>query len=560
MLHTLCIKDFVLVDNLELCIEPSLTILTGETGAGKSIIVDALSLALGGRADSGVIRQGAQQTEITAAFEPNKAAQQWMIDAAIQNDDGECMMRRIIGQNGRSRAYINGHLVTIQALRDLGEKLVDIHSQHAHQSLLKTDVQRDLLDAGLSEKYPTAVKLAYTGWKALKQELDDMGGDAADRDAQLTLLRYQVDELDALDITAEELETLDEEHRRLAHANQILSNAQTALELLDGDNHGSALGSLNQASRELAEVQQHDDKLDPINELLENAIINAQETAQELQHYMDRLEIDPARLAEIEQRIQVTQDTARKHKVAVDEIPAHHDELRRQLDNLAHYEQRAAALEARVQQAQENWQKTATALSKQRKTWADKLAKQITSNMRQLGMPNGRVEIQVAPQADIAPVSTGMDKVEFLVSMNPGQEPKPLAKVASGGELSRISLAIQVITAQDSGVATLVFDEVDVGVGGGVAEIVGRQLSSLGDKRQVLCITHLPQVAAYGRQHLFVSKQSGKNNTQTAVNALDLAEREQEVARMLGGLNITEQTLAHAREMLATAGATTIPN
>jgi DNA repair protein RecN (Recombination protein N) len=544
MLYALHIKNFAIVEQLELEFQDGLTIISGETGAGKSILVDALGLVLGGRADTDMVRQGCEEAEISAAFDASETAQAWLRQMDFASN-GDCLLRRIVSANGRTRGYINGHLATMQALRELGELLVEIHSQHAHQTLLKLDTQRETLDlAGDCGAALEKTLAAWRQWKELRDALHNLGGNAADREARIALLRYQVQEFEALELDG--LADLDAEHRRLAHASQLLEAGERGLQLLDGDR--AALVALHHAAREISAAQAHDARLAPIAELLDSAIIQAEEAVGELRHYVDRLEVDPARLQQVEQRIAALQTMARKHRVAVEELAGHSAELSQQLQDLEHYEERAAQLEKNLAAGLRDYRKAAGELSEQRRKAAETLAQSITATIRQLGMPRGQLVIQVSPRPDADPAAHGLDMVEFLVSANPGQDPRPLAKVASGGELSRISLAIQVITAQSAGV--LVFDEVDVGIGGGVAEIVGQQLADLSRGRQVLCITHQPQVAAYGKQHWQVSKAVRDDQTFTAVQALKGKKRVQEVARMLGGLEITEQTIAHAGEML----------
>lgn len=553
MLKELYIRDFVIVEELRLEFAAGLTILTGETGAGKSIMVDALGLVLGDRADSGVVRAGCEQTEISARFIPSSAARAWLQAQGLERDGATCELRRVIARNGRSRAYINAKTVTVQLLSSLGEQLVDIHSQHAHQSLLRQEIQRQLLDAVLPESEPLVhVSEAWQAWKDSRDALRALGGQSEDREARMSLLRYQVEELAALELDQESLQQLEEEHRRLAHAGRLLTAAEQALALLDGE-MGGVLSGLGQSSRELEAVSAHDERLQPILELLGNAQIQAEEAANELRHYQDHLEIDPARLDWLENRIADLQDIARKHQLRVEELPAHLLTLQSQLNDLEYHEQRAAALEKQLQTHLAAYHQAAQQLTAARSAQAEQLGAAISANMRQLGLPHGQLLIQVKAYPDGAPGPHGQDQVEFLVSTNPGQPPKPLSKVASGGELSRISLAIQVITAQSSGVGLLVFDEVDVGVGGGVAEIVGQRLAALGRQRQVLCITHLPQVAAHGAQHLQVRKHSADGQTQTEIHPLNTKQRVEEIARMLGGLEITAQTLAHAKEMLSHA-------
>jgi len=548
VLQRLSIQNFVLVKQLELNLRDGLTILSGETGAGKSILVDALGVVLGARAENALVRKGCQQSEISAVFQPSPAAVAWL--QAHDFDPQSCTISRIILANGRSRSYINGRITSAQALRELGELLVDIHSQHAHQSLLKPDIQRQLLDAMSTDQHPQQqTHQAYQQWKTLRQTLQNLGGDVTQRQAQIQLLRYQVQELAALTPSDEELTSLENEHRRLAHATQLLESGQRALAMLDGED-GGALHSLHLACRELDSVTHHDAKLHPIHELAENAVIQTSEAADELRRYLDRLEIDPQRLHQVEQRLAQLQDAARKHQVKVHQLPQLFADLQAQLHELEHFEQHAASLESELTQALATYRNAARALSAQRLMSAERLSGQITANMRQLGMPKGYFFIAITPQPESEPTAVGTDHIEFLVTANPGQDPGPLAKVASGGELSRISLSIQVITAQHSGVHTLLFDEVDVGIGGAVAEIVGQQLARLANNRQVLCITHLPQVAAYGKHQLQVRKVVYDQTTYSELAWLDEAQRVEEIARMLGGLDITETTRHHAREML----------
>lgn len=551
MIHTLQLQDFVIVESLQLQLESGLTIITGETGAGKSIIVDALGLLLGGRADSGFVRQGCEQTVLSASFTVTPAVTAWLETQKIPSE--QCCIRRVINASGRSRAWINDQNATIQKLTELGDLLVDIHSQHAHQSLLHADTQRQLLDGMLSPNdLLNQVQNHYANWKQLSDELLAIGGDSDDRAAQLALLTYQVEELQKLDVENLQLDALNEEHRRLAHASQLLDTAQQVLNSLESSEPGagSALVLLGQASRQLEAAQNHDKALEPVTEMLLSAHIQAQEANNELRHYIDHLEINPQRLDELDQRISLLQDVARKHQIAVDTLPEHLQILEDRLHALENYEQRAAELEQAQQQALDLYRQSAQQLALQRQQMAAELELAITQNMQPLGLPNGQLKIKLNFNETAQPTLQGNDKISFLVSTNPGHPPKPLNKAASGGELSRISLAIQVVTAQSGEVDTLVFDEVDVGIGGGVAEIVGRKLAELGQHRQVLCITHLPQVAACGHHHLQVQKNSAENQTHTQICTLDVDARIEEIARMLGGVEITRHTLAHAREML----------
>ncbi|KHD06719.1 hypothetical protein PN36_06690 [Candidatus Thiomargarita nelsonii] len=553
MLHYLQIENFAIVEQLKLHLDTGLTIISGETGAGKSILIDALSLVLGERADSSIVRQGTAQ--VNAVFTLPSTALTWLQQENLNHGD-ECIVRRVINHNGRSRGYINDQPVSMQTLRKLGEYLIDIHGQHAHQSLLKNEQQRQLVDEMADDKSVLEqVMQIYQRWNSCKTALDALGGE--DREAKIAFLRYQVQELEPFELTTEAIDRLDKELHRLANAQKLLDNSQRALSLLDNDESesGSTLSALSQANHFLEEVQQHDSQLSNITTLLENAIIQTQEAVGELRHYLHHLDIDSARLEEVQQQIATLQDIARKHRIRFVDLPAHFEQMIQQLNELENYEENATRLETQLAQALQDYRIAAEALHDQRLQTAQRLSQQICAEMYQLGMTGGRLEITVNPNEDTLPTPTGTDRIEFLVSTNPGHPPKPLNQVASGGELSRISLAIQVITAQRSGVPILVFDEVDVGIGGGVAEIVGQLLNHLGQQRQVLCITHLPQVACQGHHHLQVSKTFKQQSTQTCITVLDNQQRVEEIARMLGGVEMTSQTLAHAQEMLQRSGA-----
>ncbi len=550
MLNYLRIENFAIVEHLELQLNQGLTIISGETGAGKSILIDALGLVLGERADSSLVRSGGEMAQVTANFHLSPKVQHWLHQQNLLPVlEPQCQIRRMVQQNGRSRGFINDNPVSVQILRKLSEYLVDIHGQHVHQSLLKHDMQRQIVDDMLSDQQVLErVKQTYQRWKSLQVALQTMGGQ--DRESKLALLRYQVQELEKFELTPQAIQSLEEEHRRLAHAHKLLENSQQALALLDAEGEDSTLSYLFCASRELNAVQKHDNQLNDIITMLDNAITQTQEAVRELRHYLTKLDIDPPRLQEIEQQISALQDLARKHKIRVSELPAYFEQVINQLQQLENYEQSVNRLQSEMVEAWQDYRQVAEELHEQRLHTAQQLSKQITAYMQQLGMPGGNLVIAVSADEDATPALAGMDLVEFLVSTNPGQAPRPLAKVASGGELSRISLAIQVIAAQTSGVPTLVFDEVDVGIGGGTAEIVGHLLRQLGTQRQVFCITHLPQVACQGSHHLRVTKTISRQNTTTKIKWLEESQRVQEIARMLGGVEITAQTLAHAQEML----------
>ncbi len=541
-----------MVERLELEFSSGLTILTGETGAGKSILVDALGLVLGERADSSMVRHGREQAEVSAAFDVTPAVAAWLqANDFVSSADEECVARRVVTASGRSRCYLNGRMATVQALRELAENLVDIHSQHAHQSLLKPETQRQLLDNLAPDTTPLEhTRVAYARWRELHHALAGMGGDVAERQQQIQLLRYQAQELEALRPEPSGLAELDSEHRRLAHAAQLLETGQRVCDLLDHEDGMSAASALRTAGRELDSVLAHDHKLTPMRELLDSALIQTSETAEELRRYLTALEIDPQRLRDLENRIAVLQDAARKHQVRIEELPALLERLQQRLHALENFEERAAALEQELLAALHTYRATAAALSHQRVATAQQVGAQVTANIRELGMPKGHFVVAINHHADAAPSPTGTDHIEFQVTANPGQAPGPLHKVASGGELSRISLAIQVIAAQQSGVETLIFDEVDVGVGGRVAEIIGQKLAQLAKDRQVLCITHLPQVAVHGHHHLRVSKISTDTKAYSELRLLSAQEQVEEIARMLGGRDITATTLQHAQELL----------
>jgi DNA repair protein RecN (Recombination protein N) len=544
VLHYLQIENFVIVEQLKLQFSNGLTIISGETGAGKSIIIDALSLVLGERAYSNIVRQGCETAQINAVFSLPLAAQQWLEQQNLFHGE-ECFVRRVINHNGRSRAYINDQPVSIQTVRKLGEYLVDIHGQHAHQSLLKPDIQRALVDELMHDKNILAqVKKTYQDWNKLKTELKHLGGE--DRDAKITLLRYQVQEFENFEVTTQALEKLETEFRRLVNAQKLLENSQDALTLLDNDE----AGGLNKAYNLLEEMQHADSQLTNIATFLENAIIHTQEAIGELRTYIHNLDLDAERLQDVQQQINQLQDLARKHRVSYADLPRYVEQLNKQLNELENYEQRAANLKAKIAKSLENYKQISQVLHQQRIKTAKTLSEQITKEIQQLGMPGGKLTIKVKTDEQAAPSSTGTDKIEFLVSTNPGNPPKPLQQVASGGELSRISLAIQAITTESRRVPILVFDEVDVGIGGGVAEIVGQLLNKLGQQRQVLCITHLAQVASQGHHHLQASKNILQETTYANIKQLDEQQRIEEIARMLGGIEITPQTLAHAEEML----------
>lgn len=552
MLTHIHVRNLAIVDEIEVELAAGMTALTGETGAGKSILVDALGLVLGDRADSGVIRHGSERAEISASFDTgdNSAAGRWLQVQELEME-GECQLRRIISREGRSRGYINGRPVPVQSLREIGELLVDIHGQHEHQSLLRGPVQRQLLDDfGSHRDLLAEVRTLYEDLRDTQQQLDAARRQAADRDARLDLLRYQSQELAALGLTVEEIETLDEEHARQANAGRLLDACQQALARLDADDGDSVQTLLNQTLDELSGLTRLDSGLDETTALLNEATVLIQEGIGSLRHYADHLEIDPQRLHWLEERIGVLHDLARKHRCKPVELPAVEAEINRSLNAIEHSDQQRIELEARRKELDTAYRTAAGKLTRKRRQAAGSFGKQITTAMQTLGMAGGIFEVSVQPRSDATQAAHGLDAIEFLVSANPGQPVQSLSKVASGGELSRISLSIQVISAGSETIPTLIFDEVDSGIGGGVAEIVGQKLRGLAGDRQVLCVTHLPQVAAQAHRQLQVSKLAGDNTTRTSIRELAAEERIEELARMLGGMKITRQTREHAREML----------
>lgn len=549
MLTQLAIRDFAIIEQLEISLHGGFTVVTGETGAGKSIMVDALDLVLGARADSGMVRQGSERAEINAAFDVTALplAQCWLKEQELDSDD--CLLRRTVTGDGRSKAYINGTPVTLQLLQTLGEMLVDIHGQHEHQSLLKRDMQRELLDGYAGHRALLDQVAAQHGrWRSSQREFDSLQHTLAEREARLDLLTHQTHELEVLQLGADELATLDEEHARLANAGRLLETSHAVLHALYESETGSSLSQLTHSAQQLRELSAFEARMSAITELLDSACIQVREAASELRHILDSLDLDPARLEAVEQRLRSVHDLARKHRVQPNELPALLTRLAEERDTLLHADTRLEQLRADAAAAENAYRAQAQKLSASRTQAAVQLASKVSDSMQQLGMPGGRFDIAFETLESAA--AAGLERVEFLVSANPGQALKPLNKVASGGELSRISLAIQVIAAQSGRIPTLIFDEVDVGVGGGVAEIVGQQLRALGQSRQVLCVTHLPQVAAQGQQHLQVSKQNGKGTPQISVSELGAEQRREEIARMLGGITITGQTRVHAEEML----------
>ena len=560
MLTHLQIRDFAIVEAVELELRRGFTALTGETGAGKSILVDALLLAVGGRADSGSVRHGAERAEVTATFDVagNAAACAWLEQQQVPHD-GEVLLRRSVGADGRSRAYVNGQAMPVQALRALGELLVDVHGQLEFQSLARRDYQRQLLDAsgGLGTEAAT-MRDAYRRWRELDRERQQFEQLGRDRESRLDLLEHYVAELDALDPKPDEPHRLAEERRRMAALGRLAEGTAQVEALLAGDagDVAAALGRAQQVIRQLAAL---DPALEETGRLLDDAGIACREAVSSLRRYADSLEADPARQEWIESRLAALESAARKHRREVEHLPALRAELTAELESLRGAAVDLADLERRLSAARGERDSAARRLGEARRAAATALDARVTALMHGLGMPGGvfATRIEARDAGDTA--EHGCDDVEFLVSANPGQPPRPLARVASGGELSRISLALQVATLDAAHLPCLVFDEVDAGVGGAVAEMVGRQLHALAQAGQVLCVTHLPQVASRADHQVRVRKQAAAGHTRTELEPLDGDARVEELARMLGGAEITLRTREHAREMLEAARAAAVP-
>lgn len=551
MLTSVTVRDFAIVDEVSVELGPGLTVLTGETGAGKSILVDALGLVLGDRADASAVRHGTERAEVTATLDlaALPVAAEWLAAQAL-DADGECVLRRVVGREGRSRAWINGAAAPLQLVRELGELVVDIHGQQEHQSLVRPAVQRDILDSRLDRpEFGGSVATAWSEWKALVEERDALERAGREREHRLDLLRYQVRELEGFAAVAGEAAELEREYARLANVGRLAEGAGAVLELVYESESGAAQAAVARAADLLGGLTRIDPHLEGPSRLLAEAEIQLKEAAAELGRYVSGLEADPQRLDAVQTRLAGMQELARKHQVAADALPERLATLRGELEDLEQAEVRLGQAAERVRAAEDRYRAAAALLSAARAAAGDELSAQVSALMQQLGMPGGRFEVAVSADADALFAAHGLDRVEFRVTANPGQPLAPLSRVASGGELARISLAIQVATRTSHPVPVMIFDEVDAGVGGGVAEIVGRRLRELGERAQVLCVTHLPQVASQAHQHLRVSKLTDGETTRTTLKALTEPEKVEELARMLGGVEITKTTRAHAGEM-----------
>lgn len=554
MLHTLSIRDFVIVDTIELEFSAGFSVLTGETGAGKSILIDALTLALGGRGDASVVREGAAKADITADFSVSEVAQAWLVANEFANDDGGALLRRVIDNAGRSKAYINGIPATAAQLRELGDMLVDIHGQHAHQSLLKSEAQRALLDGQATAREAGAeqdarqVAALHKRWRALVRQREEFETNAANVLYERERLEWQVGELEKLAAKPGEWTDITNEHSRLSHAASLLEGAQEALSLISESEDHPIVSQLSGLNQKLGKLVSVDAELQPIVDLIESSRIQLQESVYALNNYLDRVELDPERLHQLDARMEAMHSTARKFRVTPEELPEEHAKLSEKLQHLAD----ASDIEGLLRQEakiEAEYRSVAERLSSTRRAAALELGQAVTRAMQELSMTGGSFEVALNP---CEPAAHGLEQVEFLVAGHAGTAPRSLAKVASGGELARIALAISVITSHATTTPTLIFDEVDSGIGGAVAEVVGRLLKRLGQGRQVLCVTHLPQVASQANQHFQVAKSTLDNGkTASRIDMLDAKARVEEVARMLGGLEITATTRKHARELLA---------
>ncbi len=557
MLTQLTVSNYAIAERVELQFSGGMTALTGETGAGKSIVLDALGLVMGGRTDAGAVRHGAKRADITAIFDVTNIPEAigWLSQNDL-DDDAHCILRRVISKDGRSRAYINGQPCPLGHLRELGSTLMDIHSQHQHQSLLQKDTHRKLLDefAGSEALAPT-VKAAWKDWHQTRGRLNERQHNADEAEARLQLLRYQVEELDRLALEADEQTRLEEEQAQLSHADDVLQRSQQAA-LLCTEDETNAADMVRQALNQLEQLPVEVAALSETLQMLNEAYIQLTEAGDNLRHFIEDYDADPQRLTDVEERLSAIYQMARKHRIQPEELPELHQRLSEELASLDQGEGSIEKLEEELARQLSAYHELANELSELRQRAAGELDQKIAGELIQLSMPAVQFITRLNTQTNAEPSPQGYEDIEFLVSTNPGQPARPLAKVASGGELSRISLAIQVVVAQTSTTPTLVFDEVDVGIGGGTAEVVGRLLRALGSDGQVLCVTHLPQVAAQCHQHLFVSKFTEKDATFSKIEALDDDGRVTEVARMLGGVDMTEQTIAHAQEMFSKGQAT----
>lgn len=555
MLTDLHIQNFAIVDQVDLALDRGMTVLTGETGAGKSILVDAIGLLLGDRAGPNMIKAGHERAELSMRLDLSglPAAKKWLEDQELDNGD-ECFLRRTINMDGRSRGWLNDSPVPIQTLKNFGELLLAIHGQHAHQDLSREARQREILDhqAGLKPDLQELEEL-FQRWRTISESLQEIGNDSEATQHQIEFLSYQLTELENVNPTPDEYTQLVEEHERSAHAQESLASLAAARQLLM-ENEPDAITLVQQAIHQLQISSQYDSSAAEILKRLDGLMIELTEASEDLRHLQDRFDIDPDYLNQLENRLTTLHDLARKHHCQPSDLTSILEHIRTEINQLSSADERREHLQHELQVLYEAWIQKAQDIHQKREKVAQELSAEISKKMQSLGMDGGTMSIQVNTIPDIEPNVHGLDKITFLISPNPGQPLLPLAKIASGGELSRISLAIQVTTTADRDTPILIFDEVDAGVGGAIAEVIGKTLREVGQRKQVLCVTHLPQVAAQAHHHLRIIKTKDSHKTVTRIDPLlQPKQRVEELARMLGGIKVTEQTLEHAREMLITA-------
>ncbi|CAM3030206.1 DNA repair protein RecN [Vibrio rarus] len=552
MLAYLSVNNFAIVKSLQIELQPGMTTITGETGAGKSIAIDALSLCLGHRSDSSMVRQGESKVDLCASFviEDNISTQRWLEDNELA-DGEECILRRIIGKDGRSRAFINGNPVPVSQLKSLGQTLVSIHGQHAHHQLLKKEYQLTLLDqyAG-HQSLLNNVQTHYQAWRQADNTLKQTIQNGQQNQAQKQLLEYQIKELDELALLENEFSALEEEHKKLSNSGELLSLTQQSLDVINDNDDINAIALLHNAIAQTQQLAELDRSFCDINQMLNDALIQMEEASSELRNYLESIDMDPMRMQMVEERYSKVMSLAKKHMVSPENLYQHHQDLAKQIELLDCSDERIQQLQEKVDKALTKYLKSSEKLSKSRARYAKELNKLISQSMHRLSMEKAQFSININNDPKFAS-PLGTDDIDYLVSANPGQPLQPLAKVASGGELSRISLAIQVITAQKVETPSLIFDEVDVGISGPTAAVVGQMLRKLGESTQILCVTHLPQVAGSGHQQMFVSKKTNAGTTETQMFTLNETQRIEELARLLGGSEITSSTLANAKELMA---------
>jgi len=557
LLLSINISNYTLVESLEIEFAQGTTAITGETGAGKSLVLDALGMALGDRADTDTIRHGKERAEITATFDINtiEAAKTWL-DANDFNSDENCILRRIYTREGRSRGYINGQPSTMSQLQELGDMLADIHSQHEHQSLLRKETHRRLLDEyAKAEDLASKVASEYSAWHKVHIDLTNLLQRSDELDDRKDLLNFQVNELQQIDLTAKHLEQLELEQKTLANAEQIVQDSHNLLAICEQAEGFNLRDSLNKALLILANIEYKPDALKITEELLQGGLIQIEEAINEISHHIDRFEADPQRLQIVEEQLSAVFQLSRKHRVNPDQLETTLQTLEAELKNLIGGSENINALEKKLADLASSYEKSAKQLSSKRTAASKAMAKDINRQLQKLSMEGAELLVQLSPVNNSEYRSSGLEETEFLLATNPGQPHKMLAKIASGGELSRVSLAIQVVAASHSKIPTLVFDEVDVGIGGSTADVVGQLIKQLGERGQVISVTHQPQVAAHAHHHYRASKVIEDNSTESLMAPLNQQQKVEELARMLGGAKVTKQTLSHASELLSLASA-----